>query len=56
MADSIQIPQDIAKVVEIKYTPDLLRKFLTDLLNEVNILKSKVVTLETRVKELEDAS
>lgn len=56
MADNIQIPQDVTKVFEVKYTPDLLKKFLTDLLNEVNTLKSKVVVLEQKVKALEDAS
>ena len=47
MADSINVPQNLTKVVEVKDTSDTLRRFLVDLL-------VRVVTLEKQVKELQD--
>ena len=55
MADNIQIPQDVAKIVDVKviYNTDLLRKLLTDLVNEVNQLKNTTADHETRITSLE---
>ncbi len=48
MADSIQIPQELTKVVEIevKDTSAPLRTLLIDLVNKVNQLEERVEALE----------
>ncbi len=48
MADNIQIPSDLTKVLEIKVEDksNVLRKFLTDLANKVNKLEERIAKLE----------
>lgn len=47
MADSIQLPQDIAKIdVVLKYNPDLLRKTFVDILTKLKELEDRIVVLE----------
>lgn len=55
MADNIQIPQDVAKVIkiEVKDTSDLMRKFLTDITLALNTINKKLDEFETRIKALE---
>lgn len=47
MADNVNLPQNLTKVVEVKDTSDPLRRFLIDLL-------VRVVALEKQVKELQE--
>lgn len=55
MADNLLIPRDLTKVlkIEVKDNSDVLRRFLIDLLTEVNTLKKEVAALEARVTDLE---
>lgn len=53
MADNINIPQNLTKVVEVKDTSGPLRQFLLDLIVRVNYLEKQVKDLQTRVKALE---
>lgn len=48
MAGNIQIPQDVEKpvIVEVKDNSFTLKKFLMELLNEVETLKARVDELE----------
>lgn len=57
MADSIQIPQDVARPVKVTVDDksDPLRRFLTDLLNRLVSLEGENIALKARVKTLEDA-
>lgn len=50
MADNIQIPSDLTKIVEIKVEDksDVLRRFLVTLLNKVNQLEDRVKVLESK--------
>lgn len=56
MVDSINIPQNLAKVMEIKLeikdTSEQLKRFLTDILLRLEMLETKVKTLEEQVAEL----
>lgn len=48
MVGSVQLPQDLLKIeAEIKYNPDLLRKFLTDILLKQQELEDRIAALET---------
>lgn len=55
MADNLNIPTDLAKVIEVdvKYHPELLLRFLTDLLSRITVLEKKALDFETRIKALE---
>jgi len=53
MAGSLNVPRDLTKVVELKYTDDTLRRFLVDVANTINILEAKVNSLEARIVALE---
>ena len=53
MADSINIPQNLTKVVEVKDTSEPLRRFLTDLLIRVQNLEKDNKNLIERVNKLE---
>lgn len=48
MADSLQIPQDLTKILDIKIEDksNVLRDFLTTLVNKVNQLEKKIEVLE----------
>lgn len=48
MADSLQIPNDLTDIVEIKVIKKdkQLRDFLTDLLIKVNQLEKRIIELE----------
>lgn len=50
MADSIQLPQDLLNIrVNTEYDQDLLRKLLTDLIIEIEELKTRIESLENGV-------
>lgn len=55
MADSLQIPPDVAKLIqiEVKDTSQGFRTFLVNLVNKVADLEQKVIDLTARVAELE---
>lgn len=50
MADNIQIPNDLTKLVEIKVEDksDVLRRFLISILNKVNTLEERIRQLEAK--------
>jgi len=50
MADNIQIPTDLTKLVEVKVEDksDVLRRFLITLTNKVNQLEDRVKVLESK--------
>lgn len=52
MADSINIPQNLTKVFEVKDTSETLRRFLTDLLIRVQNLEKSNALLQTEVNKL----
>lgn len=53
MADSFNVPKDVAKVFEIKDTSKPLYNFLVELANRLAQAEVTIKTLETRVVELE---
>lgn len=55
MVDSINIPRDLGKVIEVsvKYKPETLVKFLTDIAIRIENLEQANQDLENRVTELE---
>lgn len=46
MADNLQIPNDVTKVVEVKDTSQPLRTLLIQLVNKINQLEERVEALE----------
>lgn len=53
MVGSINIPANLTKVVEVKDTSDVLKRFLTDLAIKVDNLEKTNKALELRVYALE---
>ncbi len=53
MADNILIPLDLFPLVKVEDMSDPLRKFITDLVQKVNILTSTIEELEERIIILE---
>lgn len=45
MADNIQIPKDVTKVLEVKDRSEPLRKLLIDILTRLNTLEKKTSEL-----------
>lgn len=52
MADSINIPQNLTRVFEVKDTSEPLRRFLTDLLIRVQNLETSNKELQAEVNKL----
>lgn len=48
MAAELQVPKDVAKVIDVKDTSDSLRRFLTDIVNEINELERRIANLEQK--------
>ncbi len=53
MVDSVNLPNNLTKVFEVRDTSEPLRRFLIDLLIRVQALEKKNTALEARVKALE---
>lgn len=55
MVDSLQIPKDITKIVEVsvKDTSEPLRKFILNQVQLINALEKRIASLEARVSILE---
>lgn len=49
MADNINIPLNLTKVVEVKYTDDVLRKFLINLAIKNNQLENEIASIKQRL-------
>lgn len=56
MVDSINVPMNLTKVMEVRDTSEPLRKFLIEMLTRIQNLEKDKVALTNRVKVLEDAS
>jgi hypothetical protein len=52
MADNVNIPQNLTKVIEVKDTSDPLRKFLLSLLVKITTLEKQVAELQEKTKGL----
>lgn len=52
MADNINIPQNLTKVVEVKDTSEPLRKFLLSLMVKITALEKQVEELREKTKAL----
>ena len=53
MAGNLNVPASLTKIVEIKYTDDALRRYLTEVANTLKGLQEQITALEARVTELE---
>jgi hypothetical protein len=54
MVDSINIPFNLTKVIEVKDTSDVLRRFLTDLVIKVDNLEKTIAKQATEIKVLQN--
>lgn len=52
----INIPNDIVKICELKFTADPLYNFLVNMVERVAELEAQVTILQERVTELENGS
>lgn len=56
MVDSLNVPQNLTKVIEIKDNSDQLRKFLIDLLMRVERLEKSLELANQKIKVLENGN
>lgn len=56
MVDNINIPEGLTRLIEVKDTSDVLRRFLILLTNKIRLLEEQQIKLENRIKELEDGN